>query len=200
MSRRHLFAICFVSVFRFRHALVPVTKAGSFSPLLKPSLSHTLASRQGGVDRIVNARTTITRPLVVSFMAFTIVSSTATTKKQLLAWRLNKSPCNSVNSTYALILLWQIPSVPSIRAKHHLYSYFCRENWRDNFLLLFRLRVFSRALGSVARREPARTPCPSLGPVRGLWHVLWGFKVARPLGEAFRARRAIQVPANPRTG
>ena len=32
---------------------------------------------------------------------------------------------------------------------------------------LFRPRVSSRALGSVARREPARTPRASLGPGRG---------------------------------
>ena len=44
------------------------------------------------------------------------------------------------------------------------------------------------------------TPHASLGPGQGLWHMLWGFKVARPFGEAFRACRAIQVPANPRTG
>ena len=65
---------------------------------------------------------------------------------------------------------------------------------------LFRPRVFARTLGSVARREPVRTPHASLSPGRGPWHVLWGFKVARPLGEGFRARRAIQAPANPRTG
>ena len=62
---------------------------------------------------------------------------------------------------------------------------------------LFRPRVFPRALGSMAHREPARTPYASLGPGRGPWHVLWGLKVARPLGEAFRARRAIQVHTNP---
>ena len=64
---------------------------------------------------------------------------------------------------------------------------------------LFRPRVFPRALGSVAHREPARTQYASLGPGRGPWHVLWELKVARPLGEAFRARRAIQTRANPRT-
>ena len=64
---------------------------------------------------------------------------------------------------------------------------------------LHRPRVFPRALGSMAHREPARTPHPSLGPGRGPWHVLWGLKVARPLGEAFRARGAIQAPANLRT-
>ena len=62
---------------------------------------------------------------------------------------------------------------------------------------LLRPRVFPRALGSVAHRELARTPHASLGPGRGPRHVLWGFKVARPLGEAFRARRAIQAHANP---
>ena len=30
-----------------------------------------------------------------------------------------------------------------------------------------------------------------VGPGRYPWHGLWGFKVARPHGEAFRARRAI---------
>ena len=30
-----------------------------------------------------------------------------------------------------------------------------------------------------------------------VWHVLWAFKVARPLGEGFRARGAIQAHANP---
>ena len=40
-------------------------------------------------------------------------------------------------------------------------------------------------------------PQKSLGPGRGPWHVMWGVKVARPLGEAFRARRAIQAHANP---
>ena len=64
---------------------------------------------------------------------------------------------------------------------------------------LYRPRVVPRAFGSVAHREPARIPHARLGPGRGPWHVLWGFKVARPLGEAFRARGAIQAPANPRT-
>ena len=35
------------------------------------------------------------------------------------------------------------------------------------------------------------------GPGRGPWHVLWGLKEARPLGEALRARRATQAHANP---
>ena len=65
---------------------------------------------------------------------------------------------------------------------------------------LFRPRAFPRALSSVTRREPARTPDASLGPGRGPWHVLWGFEVASPLGEGFRARRAIQAHANPRNG
>ena len=38
----------------------------------------------------------------------------------------------------------------------------------------------------------------SVGPGRRPWHVLWGFEVARPHGEAFRARRAIHAPANAR--
>ena len=40
----------------------------------------------------------------------------------------------------------------------------------------------------------------SVGPGRRPWHVLWGFKVATPHGEAFRARRAIQALASSRTG
>ena len=64
---------------------------------------------------------------------------------------------------------------------------------------LFRRQLFPRALGSVARRESARTPYASLGPGRGPWHVLWGFKVARPFGEGLPARRAIQGYANPPT-
>ena len=71
--------------------------------------------------------------------------------------------------------------------------------FRPCTFFLFRPRVCGRALGSVAYRGPARTPYASLGSGRGLWHVLWGFKVARSLGEAFRARRAIQAHTNPRT-
>ena len=40
----------------------------------------------------------------------------------------------------------------------------------------------------------------SVGPGRGPWHVLWGFKVVSNHEEAFRARRATQAHANPRTG
>ena len=40
----------------------------------------------------------------------------------------------------------------------------------------------------------------SVGPGLRPWHVLWGLKVASPHWEAFRARRAIRAPANPRTG
>ena len=65
---------------------------------------------------------------------------------------------------------------------------------------LFRPRAFPRDLGYVARREPARTLHARLGPGRGPWHMLWGVKVASSLGEGFRARRASQAPANPRTG
>ena len=78
----------------------------------------------------------------------------------------------------------------------YMYMYAFLALW---YFFLFRPRVFPRALGSVARREPARTPYASWGPGRGPWYVLWGFKMARALGEAFRARRAIQVHANPRT-
>ena len=62
---------------------------------------------------------------------------------------------------------------------------------------LFRPRVFPRALRSVAHGEPARTSCASFGPRRGPCHVLLGLKLARLLGEAFRARKAIQAHANP---
>ena len=64
--------------------------------------------------------------------------------------------------------------------------------------LLFQSRVFPRALGFVARREPARTSHARFVPGRGPWHVIWGFKVASPLGKGFRARRAIQALAHPR--
>ena len=40
----------------------------------------------------------------------------------------------------------------------------------------------------------------SVGPGRGPRHVLWGFKVSSHHGEAFRARRAIQVHPNPCKG
>ena len=40
----------------------------------------------------------------------------------------------------------------------------------------------------------------SVGPGRRPLHVLWGFKVARPHEEAFRARKGIQTPANRCTG
>ena len=39
-----------------------------------------------------------------------------------------------------------------------------------------------------------------VGPGRGPWHVLWAFKVASNHGEAFWARRAVEIHANPRTG
>ena len=80
----------------------------------------------------------------------------------------------------------------------YIYIYKCVFLALQHFFL-FRPRVLPRALGSVERREPARTPHASLGPGRGPWHVLWGFEVESPLGEGFRARRAIQVYANPRT-
>ena len=69
-----------------------------------------------------------------------------------------------------------------------------------HFFLLFRPRLFHRALGSVARREPVGIPQARLSPGRGPWHVLWRFKVVRLLGEGFRARRTTQAQANPRTG
>ena len=64
---------------------------------------------------------------------------------------------------------------------------------------LFRPQVFSRVLGSVARREPARTPRASLGPGRGPWHVLCGFKVVSPLGrdsEHVEPSRPMQTHAH----
>ena len=51
LSFSRLLAICFVSVLSFRHAFFPFTQAGSFNPLLKPSLLDTLASRREGVGR-----------------------------------------------------------------------------------------------------------------------------------------------------
>ena len=48
--------------------------------------------------------------------------------------------------------------------------------------------------------SPPEHQGPSVGPGRRPWHVLWWFKVASSHGEAFRARRAIQVPENPRKG
>ena len=67
--------------------------------------------------------------------------------------------------------------------------------------------LFSSGRGSfLVLSAPWHTGSPpehhgaSVYPGRRQWHVLWGFKVASPHGEAFRARRAIQAPANPRTG
>ena len=69
----------------------------------------------------------------------------------------------------------------------------------DRHFFLFRLRVFPRALGFGARRSPPEHEGASVAPGRAPRHVLWGFKVASNHGEAFRARRAIQAHANPRT-
>ena len=112
--------------------------------------------------------------------------------KHLLVWRIistlktsRSSSHNYIdnNTTNIIILLYKCVFL----APPHFF--------------LFRPRVFSRALGSVARREPPRTLGASVGPGRcpaggtcsggSKWHV--------PLGEGFRARRAIQVYANPRT-
>ena len=108
--------------------------------------------------------------------------------------------------SFFLRYLFQLATPPGFHVSHipkgnlvHIYIYKCVFLALQHFFL-FRPPVFPRALGSVARREPARTPHASLGPGRGPWHVPWGFKVASPLGEGFRARRAIQAPANPRTG
>ena len=65
---------------------------------------------------------------------------------------------------------------------------------------LFRPRAFPRALGSVARREPATISRARLSPGRGPWHVLGEVKAASPIGEGFRGRRAIQVHSNARNG
>ena len=89
------------------------------------------------------------------------------------------------------------PSFPPF----YYYLHICKRVFLAlRHFFLFRPRVFPRAMGSVACREPARTPHASLGPGRSPWHVLWGFEVASPLGEGFRARIAIQAHANPRTG
>ena len=85
MSRRRLLAVCFLSVFRFRLTLSLVAQAGSFSPLLKPSLLHKLASRRGVLVDIVIARTSPSLGGVVYDVHDCFgVSSTATPKKQLL--------------------------------------------------------------------------------------------------------------------
>ena len=104
-----------------------------------------------------------------------------------------------------IIFPYGMPACVTPRGKSHSPKgslvHICKcGNLALRYFFLFRLRVFPRALGSVARREPARTPRARLGPGRGPWHVLWGFKVARLLGEAFRVCRAIQAPGNPRTG
>ena len=106
---------------------------------------------------------------------------------------------------YYLRFLFQLASPPGFHFNTHpegepcICIYKCASLALRHFFL-FRPWIFPRALGSVARREPGRTPHASLGPGRGPWHVLWGFKVESPLGEGFRARRAIQAHANPRTG
>ena len=107
--------------------------------------------------------------------------------------------------------LWLLPArpfstcvTPGISHNTHPEGESCITMYKCVFLphrhfFLFRPRVFSRVLGSVARREPVRTPRASLGPGRGPQHVLWGLEVASP-GEGFRARRDMHVHANPRTG
>ena len=92
--------------------------------------------------------------------------------------------------------LQELPNIfatPYIRTRYILVCVFLALR----HFFLFRPWVFPTALGSVARREPARTPHASLGPDRSSWHVLWGFKVASPLREGFRVRRAIQAHADP---
>ena len=69
---------------------------------------------------------------------------------------------------------WDFTSHPSRRGTF-TYTYKCvLFSLRHSFL--FRPRVFPHGLGSVARREPVRTPHASLGPSQGPWHVLWGSK------------------------
>ena len=108
-------------------------------------------------------------------------------------------------SRFFLAVFWTTV-IPPCRCTHgnwDKYSGVCITMYKCVLALrhffLFQPRVFLRALGAVARKEPARTPYASLGPGQGPWHVLWGFKAASSLGEGFRARRAIQAHANPRT-
>ena len=70
-------------------------------------------------------------------------------------------------------------------------SAFFSSSGRESFLVL-------SSLGHAG--SPPEHHAASVGPGRGPWHVLWGFKVASNHVEAFRARRAIQAHANPRTG
>ena len=71
--------------------------------------------------------------------------------------------------------------------------------WPFGVFSLFRPRFFPRALGSVACREPARTPHASLGPGRGPWQQV-AHALREGFREGFRARRAINASGNPRTG
>ena len=79
----------------------------------------------------------------------------------------------------------------------YYYVHMCFLAHRHFFL--FRPRVFLVLSAPWHAKSPPKHQGASVGPGRLPWHVLWGFKVASPHGEAFRARRAIQAPANPRT-
>ena len=147
-------------------------------------------------------------------------SETKAKKKKMVEANINKSThqellsccfCDHVSPNtnklcllrYYLRFLFQLASPPGFHFNTHPDGEHCTM-YKCVFLALrhfclFRSRVISRVLGSVARREPAQTPYASLGPGWGPWHVLWGFKVASIFGEEFRARRAIQMHANPRT-
>ena len=96
-------AICFVSVFFFRHALFPFTQAGSFSPPPKPSLLHAWPLGEGVLIVIVTASTSPSLGGVVYDVRDCFVDrhnkKTAPSKGQ--ARRLNKSPCNSANNISA---------------------------------------------------------------------------------------------------
>ena len=77
---------------------------------------------------------------------------------------------------------WDFTSHPSRRGTLYYYVRSINVFFCTSALFLFRPWVFSRALCSVARREPARTPHASLGPGRGPRHVLWGSKWQVPSG------------------
>ena len=123
---------------------------------------------------------------------------------ELLSCCFCDHPSPNINKLWLLLLCYlrvrfQLASPPGFHfntsRRRTLYIYI-NVFFTLRHFFLFRPRVFPRALGSVAHREPSRTQYASLGPGLGPWHVLWGLKVARPLGEAFRARRAIQAHVN----
>ena len=68
------------------------------------------------------------------------------------------------------------------------------------FSLLAAGLFYISALGSAARTQGARPNTKAQVWALAEVALRWGVKVASNHGEAFRARRAIQVHANPRTG